>query len=167
MQVQVQLLSSTHDRAKFKCGEAALDEWFETQALQQHKRDTSRTFVLVDEADPTAVLGFYALTLSHVDGSSVPISRLPNIVPVIRLARLGIREDLQGTPHRFGEFLLLQAIEQAVEISNAGAGVAVAVDAKHEKAASLYRKYGFQASQDNPLLLFLPMSVCRALVMTA
>lgn len=121
----------------------------------------------MDEADPTVVLGFYALTLSVADGSSVPISHLPNIVPVIRLARLAVREDLQGTPHRFGEFLLLQAIEQAVEISNAGAGVAVAVDAKHEKAASFYRKYGFKGSPDEPLLLYLNMSECRGHVMAA
>lgn len=164
MQVQVQHLNSTHDRTKFKCGEAALDEWFELQALQQHKKNTSRTFVLVDEADPATVLGFYALAISEADGSSLPIRRLPQNVPVIRLVRLAVREDLRGTKGRFGEFLLMHALEQAVKISNAGAGVAVAVDAKHEKAASFYRKYGFQASPDNPLLLYLPMQVCRQFV---
>jgi ribosomal protein S18 acetylase RimI-like enzyme len=164
MKVQVQRLTSVHDRTKFKCGEAELDKWLETQALQQQTRDTSRTFVLVDEANPTVVLGFYALTISQADGSSVPIRSQPKIVPVIRLACLAVREDLQGTSDRFGEFLLLQAIEQAVEISDAGAGVAVAVDAKHDNAASFYMKYGFQVSPDNPLVLYLPMSVCRQFV---
>lgn len=167
MQVQVQLLTSEHDRAKFKCGEAALDKWLETQALQQQKRNTSRTFVLIDAADPTTVLGFYALTISQADGSSVPIPHQPRIVPVIRLARLAVRKDLQGTPNRFGEFLLLHAIEQAVEISNAGAGVAVAVDAKHDNAASFYKKYGFKASPEAPLLLYLPMSECKLHVMAS
>lgn len=161
MQVQVQLLTSAHDRAKFRCGEVELDTWLETQALQNQKRNTSRTFVLVDTANPHTVLGFYALTISQADGSSVPIRRQPRIVPVIRLARLAVSTDFQGTPNRFGEFLLLHAIEQAVEISNAGAGVAVAVDAKHDRAASFYRKYGFRASPDNPLLLYLPMSECK------
>ncbi len=161
MQVQVQLLTSVHDRAEFKCGEVELDKWLETQALQQQTRNTSRTFVLVDVANPTTVLGFYALAISQADGSSVPIRSQPRTVPVIRLARLAVRKDLQGTPNRFGELLLLHAIEQAVEISNVGAGVAVAVDAKHNKAASFYAKYGFRASPDNPLLLYLPMSECR------
>jgi len=166
MQVQVQLLTSAHDRANFRCGEVDLDRWLETQALQQQSKNTSRTFVLVDEANPEAVLGFYALTISQADGTAVPSKRsLPQVVPVIRLGRLAIREDLQGKGFRLGEILLLNAIERVVEISNLGSGVALVVDAKHDKAASFYRKYGFRASPDSPLMLYLPISVCRELVM--
>lgn len=165
MRVQVQLLTSVHDPANFRCGEVDLDKWLETQALQQQSKHTSRTFVLVDEANPAAVLGFYALTISQADGAAVPFKRsLPTVVPVIRLGRLAIREDLQGRGFRLGETLLLNAIERVVEISNQGAGVALVVDAKHDKAASFYQKYGFKASPDSPLTLYLPISVCRELV---
>lgn len=165
MQVQIQLLTSAHDRTNFTCGEAELEKWFKTQASQQQGKNTSRTFVIVDETAPAVVLGFYALTVSEVDGSLLPLRKLPEKVPVIRLARLAVRDDLQRTVHRLGETLLLNAVERAVEISSSGAGVAIAVDAKHGKAASFYMKYGFQPSPDNPLMLFLPMSACRQHVM--
>ena len=108
----------------------------------------------------------HALTISQADGTAVPSKRsLPQVVPVISLGRLAIREDLQGKGFRLGEILLLNAIERVVEVSNLGSGVALVVDAKHDHAASFYRKYGFTASPDSPLMLYLPISVCRALVM--
>ena len=56
-----------------------------------------------------------------------------------------------------GEFLLMNAIERANEISNNGGGVALAVDAKNDQAAAFYKRYGFESAPDDPLLLFLPL----------
>lgn len=165
MPVQIQRLTSSHERHGFQCGEPALDQWLQTQALQQQNKNTARTFVLIDSADPAVVLGFYVLSISQVDGRSIPAPRSqPSVVPVIRLVRLAVRQHLQRTLARVGELLLLNAIERAVEISDLGAGIALAVDAKHARAAAFYLRYGFSASPDNPALLYLPMSVCRQLV---
>ncbi|WP_374244694.1 GNAT family N-acetyltransferase [Zoogloea sp.] len=156
MKAQIQRLSSEHDRTKFDCGEAALNLWLAEQSLQQQKRRQSRTFVFVDVANPEVILAYYTLTISEVDGASYPSRRSqPRRLPVIRLGRLAVSKELQQ--QGMGEFLLMNAIERANEISNNGGGVALAVDAKNDQAAAFYQRYGFESAPDDPLLLFLPL----------
>lgn len=156
MKAQIQRLSSEHDRTKFDCGEPALDLWLAEQSLQQQKRRQSRTFVLVDIESPEIILAYYTLTISEVDGSSYPSRKSqPRRLPVIRLGRLAVSKALQKSG--MGEFLLMNAIERANEVSNNGGGVALAVDAKNEQAAAFYRRYDFTPAPDAPLLLFLPL----------
>ena len=156
MKAQIQRLSSEHDQAWFDCGESALNLWLAEQSLQQQKRRQSRTFVLVDVESPATILAYYTLTISEVDGSSYPSRKSqPRRLPVIRLGRLAVGKALQQ--RGMGEFLLMNAIERANEISSNGGGVALAVDAKSEQAAAFYRRYGFIPAPDAPLLLFLPL----------
>ena len=156
MKAQIQRLSSEHDRTQFDCGEPALNLWLAQQSLQQQQRRQSRTFVLVDIERPEIILAYYTLTISEVDGSSYPSRKSqPRRLPVIRLGRLAVAKALQKSG--IGEFLLMNAIERANEVSNNGGGVALAVDAKNEQAAAFYRRYDFTPAPDAPLLLFLPL----------
>jgi GNAT superfamily N-acetyltransferase len=154
MKVQVQSLSSVHNRKNFDCGQPELNNWLATMARQQQEKNISRTFVAVDLSDPTGILGFYTLTVSDVDGKNYPSnSKLPDRVPVVRLGRFATRIDLQG--QGLGSLLLLNALEKIYEISKHAGVAAVAVDAKDQKAAEFYKKQGFLCSPNNPLLLFL------------
>lgn len=154
MEVQVQSLSSVHNRKNFDCGQPELNNWLATMAGQQQEKNIARTFVAVDPSDPATILGFYTLTVSDVDGKNCPSkNKLPDRVPVVRLGRFATRIDIHGKG--LGSLLLLNALEKIYEISEHAGVVAVAVDAKDQKAADFYKNRGFMCSPNNPLLLFL------------
>jgi GNAT superfamily N-acetyltransferase len=82
--------------------------------------------------------------------------KLPREVPGFSLARLAVRHDLKGQGH--GEYLLVHAIDRAARVANEIGGYAIFVDAKDENAAAFYKRYGFSAFPDNPLILCLPFA---------
>ena len=47
-----------HDRAGFSCGVAALDDYLRRRAGQHQRDGIATTHVLIDDADPTRVLGY-------------------------------------------------------------------------------------------------------------
>jgi hypothetical protein len=67
----------TYDRSGFHRGEPLLDEYLHKYAAQQSARGLASVFVLVDDAAPNRILGFYTLSAAQVDvGSSVQCSRI-------------------------------------------------------------------------------------------
>lgn len=155
MQVQIQGLSSFHNRKNFDCGTPQLNDWLANMALQHGKRYISRTFVAVNVAVPEEVLGFYALTVSEVVRDGLPNhNKLPNRVPVVRLGRFAVRKSLQGKG--LGTRLLMNAFERVAEISLQTGVAGLVVDAKDTSAADFYRGFGFVPIPDIPLQLFLP-----------
>jgi GNAT superfamily N-acetyltransferase len=58
-----------------------------------------------------------------------------------------------------GELLLLHALMRAQRIYNEAGGIGLFVDAIDARAADYYRRFGFAASPDNPLMLFLSFRV--------
>ncbi|WP_277061361.1 GNAT family N-acetyltransferase [Rivihabitans pingtungensis] len=154
MKVQVQSLSSIHNRKNFDCGQAQLNNWLATMAGQQQEKNIARTFVAVNPGDPATILGFYTLTVSDVDGSNCPSHNwLPNRVPVVRLGRFATSINIQGKG--LGSLLLQNALERIYEISAHAGVAAVVVDAKDQKAADFYKNRGFLPSPNNSLCLFL------------
>jgi hypothetical protein len=55
--------------------------------------------------------------------------------------------------------LLVDALTRARRIYTDAGGIGLFVDAIDEQAAGYYRRFGFVASPDNPLLLFLSAKV--------
>lgn len=154
MQVQIQPLSSIHNCKGFDCGTPPLNEWLAKMANQQAKKNIARTFVLVDVAAPEVVLGFYTLAVAEVSNEAFTNPKKhPRRVPVVRLGRFAVAADLQGKG--VGEFLLMNALDRIGEISLHAGIAAVVVDAKDEKAAEYYLRYGFMPSPENPLMLFM------------
>lgn len=67
--------------------------------------------------------------------------------------------DLQYQSKGLGELLLVDALTRAQRIYAEAGGIGLFVDAIDEPAANYYRRFGFNASPDNPLLLFLSARV--------
>jgi ribosomal protein S18 acetylase RimI-like enzyme len=63
---------------------------------------------------------------------------------------------MKGRGH--GEYLLFHALDRAARVANEIGGYAVFVDAKDEAAAAFYKKYGFAAFPDDPLILCMPFA---------
>lgn len=156
---KIEPLAGHHDRAGFRCGEPALDDYLRRQASQDVKRKIERIFVAVG-ADDTEVVGYYSLSAASFLKSELPLSlakRLPRYpVPAAILGRLAVSEHHQG--QRIGKFLLFDALNRVLGAGAHMAVYAVIVDAKDDAARAFYLRYGFQPFAEQPMRLFLPMS---------
>jgi GNAT superfamily N-acetyltransferase len=158
----IEPLGAQHEKRKFSCGTAALDEYLQRFASQHEKSRLSRTYVA---ADGTTVAGYYSLAMAAIVRDVVPLhwqSRFPRFpLPVARLARLAVARSYQG--RGIGGMLLLDALYRSLHLS-AGIGmVAVVVDAKDESAARFYRYFDFEAFPESPLTLWLPIAALERL----
>jgi len=158
--MQVLPLTGSHDRQGFDCGRQELNDWLRQVARQHQDKGLSKTFVAVRDDAPEHICGYYALTLAELENRHLPDAwrkKLPRRIPGVRLGRLAVDKQFQGKD--LGELLLVDALTRARRIYTEAGGIGLFVDAIDEPAANYYRRFGFQAAPDNPLLLFLPVSV--------
>lgn len=105
-------------------------------------------------------LGFYSISPGAIEFARVPASLTRKLdrleVPVFRLGRLAIDRSVQG--QGLGGDLLLAAGERALAVATAVGGMALAIDAKDERATRWYARFGALALLDDPLKLILPLS---------
>ena len=157
-------ISKTHDREAFDCGEPALNEFLRQYARKSHEAGGAKTFLAIKAADGKTVLGYYSLS-----PASIEYARTPEIirrrlarhdVPVFRLARLV--DDLKTQGRGLGGQLLLSAGRRCLLAAAAVGGVAMLIDAKNERAAAWYSRFGALPLLDAPLSLVLPLSTVQA-----
>ena len=155
--MQVLPLTGSHDRQGFDCGRQELNDWLRQVARQHQDKGLSKTFVAVREDAPERICGYYALTLAELENRHLPDAwrkKLPRRIPGVRLGRLAVDKQYQGKG--LGELLLVDALTRAQRIYTEAGGIGLFIDAIDERAADYYRRFGFAAAPDNPLLLFLP-----------
>ncbi|MDD5176630.1 MAG: GNAT family N-acetyltransferase [Sterolibacterium sp.] len=160
--MRVRPLAGDHDRRGFDCGRQELNDWLRQVARQHQDKGLSRTFVAFCEEAPTRICGYYALTLAELENRHLPEAwrkKLPRRIPGVRLGRLAVDRLYQGKG--LGELLLVDALTRAQRIYSEAGGIGLFVDALNEQAAGYYRNFGFEASPDNPLLLFLSAKVAE------
>jgi GNAT superfamily N-acetyltransferase len=160
--MQVQALTGDHDRQGFDCGRQQLNDWLQQVARQHQDKGLSKTFVAVREEAPARICGYYALTLAELENRHLPEAwrkKLPRRIPGVRLGRLAIDTQYQGKG--LGELLLVDALTRAQRIYAEAGGIGLFVDALDEQAAGYYLNFGFEASPDNPMLLFLSAKVAE------
>ncbi|MDF3034652.1 MAG: hypothetical protein K0R76_1606 [Alphaproteobacteria bacterium] len=160
--INIERLTSNHNRKIFDCGEEILNDYIRTQASQDLKKNMSAIYVAVSSTDPLQVIGFYILSATHILFSDLPseiaqsIPRYPE-VPAYRLGRLAVDKAYQGMG--IGKTLIMDALYICSNLKVPAA--MVIVDAKHQKACSFYLKYGFIQLPEQPLKLFIPMKVIK------
>jgi len=154
-----QLKPRRHDREGFACGEPTLDAYLRQQAAQHHRDGISTTHVLVDDADPACILGYYSLSAAQLlltDLQEADRKRLPTYpVPAIRMGRLAVSASEQGKGH--GDYLLAHAVARSLGLREQLGVRVLLVDALHEDAARFYRAYGFREATANSHTLYLPL----------
>jgi GNAT superfamily N-acetyltransferase len=153
-----------HDRAGFDCGVPALNEYLRRYARQNHESGGAKTFVAVAPEAPTIILGYYTISPGAIAFATAPAPLTRKLgrydVPVFRLGRLAVSRGSQG--HGLGGDLLLAAGERALAVAQEVGGVALAIDAKDERAAAWYERFGALRLLDDPLRLVLPLDTIRA-----
>ena len=162
---RVEPLQRDHDRARFDCGEPALNEYLARYARQNQESGVARTFVSVYAIEPERILGYYSLSVGAIDRANLSpfeARRFPNFpLPIARLARLAVDRSQQGKG--LGEDLLLDALARCLRVAEDVGITAVVIDAKHERAKAFYSRYEFDALPDHPLTLWLPLPAVRRL----
>lgn len=159
-------LSRQHDRAAFDCGEAALNEYLQRYARQNHESGGAKTFVASPRGDPIRVLGYYTLSpaaLAYARAPSIVKRRLArHDVPAFRLGRLAVDRAVQG--YGLGGQLLLAAGARCLAVAEQVGGVALVIDAKSDRAAAWYVSYGAIRLDDAPSTLVLPLATIAAAI---
>jgi GNAT superfamily N-acetyltransferase len=142
--VRVERLGDHHEVGNFSCGVKDLDDWLSVHAVDNQRRDLSRTFLLLDDAD--RVVGYYALTMGGVRKEALPTRYgrgLPKFdIGMVLLARFAIADERQG--QGLGRDLLIEAIERAADAGTHVAARFIAVDPIDEAARAFYAKFGFR-----------------------
>ena len=167
---RVEPISADHDVEAFDCGSEAQTQWLRRHALQAHRSDTARVYVICRRGT-NDVAGYYALSAGSVSHDRLPprltkgIGRYP--VPVVILTRLGV--DIRDQGRGLGQELVRDALLQAASVA-ARIGVrAVLIHAEASDAAAFYRRIStaFEASPTDPLHLVLLMKDLRATIASA
>lgn len=162
---RIEPLKQEHERGRFDCGEAALDEYLRRYARQNQDSGIARTFVAAGAAEPKRVIGYYSVAAGAIDRANLPVQaakRFPGFpIPVARIGRLAVDRAMQG--QGLGEDLMMDALRRTLRVAAEVGIVAVLIDAKHERARRFYARYEFEALPDQPLALWLPMAAVRRL----
>jgi len=148
-----------HDRSGFFCGESALDDYLRNRAGQHQRDGIATTHVLIDEAEPTRILGYCALSAAQLHLRELrpeDRKRLPSYpVPAMRMGRLAVSESGQGKG--YGPLLLGHAVNLALSVRQTLGVRVLIVDAKNARAAKFYQSHGFTATSSDSLTLYLPL----------
>jgi predicted GNAT family N-acyltransferase len=161
----VEHLTTTHDRKGFDCGVEALNSFLQTQARKEMDRRSAVTYVLVDTARPTEIIGYYSLSAATVLLDAVPedtakqLGRQPS-VPTTIMGRLAVSNRHKS--NGLGGRLLWDALNRSEDASREIGSVTVIVDAKDENAARFYQHYGFNRFEAPPLRLYIMMATIAA-----
>ena len=157
-------LGEQHERSLFRCGEDALDRYFQTQVTQDIRRHIANCFVAV-ETTTSNIAAWYTISAASIPLVDLPpdeTKRLPRYptVPAIRIGRLAVDQRFQG--RGLGAALLADAATRALKAD--AAAFTLLVDAKNDQAVAFYQRFGFQTLGSQPRTLFLPLATARKIL---
>ena len=159
----VEPISPDHVTSEFDSGSDAQTLWLRRHALQAHRTDSTRVYV-VTKAPSRRVVGYYGLSAGSVALRDAParvgkaMPRYP--VPVIILTRLGV--DLEEQGRGLGRALVKDALLRVATAAEMIGARALLVHAEDERAKGFYGHLGFfEESPTDPLHLFLLMADLR------
>jgi GNAT superfamily N-acetyltransferase len=157
--LRIELLTKSHDRQTFDCGQAALNRYLQQTARQHIDKGIARTFVLVNEDLPAAIIGFFTLVLCELQTDYLPPAwskKYPSTVPIVKLGRLAVSKRYQR--QGMGEVMMIEAMKKTLTIAEQAGILGFFVEAKDEAAKHYYQRFGFQSLPDRPLEMYLLVS---------
>lgn len=159
-------ITASHDVSGFSCGKPVLDRWLKTRALSNQEKGFTAVIVVHDD---NRVVGYYGLAPTAVLPNHLPrairTGQPPDPVPCLLLGQLAIDERWIG--QGIGTGLVKHALQRCVAAASLIGGRALIVNAVDSEAAFFWRRRGFIASKDDPLILFRSMSDITASIAVA
>jgi len=160
--------TARHNRAGFQSAVGALNLYLHQQARKDADRHLAATFVMVDDAAPTVIVGFYTLSNFTVELAELPtdltrkLPRYPRL-PATLIGRLARDERFPGT----GALLLVDALSRAYAQTRVSGSLAVVAEAKDDAALRFYKRHGFLQLGAEPNRVYLAMGSVEQLVRSA
>lgn len=131
-----------HDRKTFDCGDTALNLYLRQIANQDQNRGLSRVYVL---AEQRRIVGYYSLRAYSVATDELADQTRTGAyreLPLLMLGRLAVDRTFQG--QGLGDALIIHAFKTTLEAAEKIGIFGMIVDAKDERAASFYERFGFK-----------------------
>lgn len=163
----IEPLTLKHDRASFTCEEAALTNYLRDWAIPEANRHLGQTHVLLRPGS-LRVEGYYTLCAASLSKDAIADNKKLKYqsTPAVLIGRLARDLANKGKLHQgqtYGEILLLNALQLAVEVQKNIAAAVVVVDAMSQHAEGFYKKYQFvdalgQQDRVYPRRLYLEMN---------
>lgn len=155
-------IAKRHNRKRFDCGDADLNNFLIKYARQAHESGAAKTYVAVESSNNETIIGFYTLTPAQIEFSLVPATARPSgggrhPIGGFRLGRLAVGKSAQG--NGLGGELLIAAARRCIQVSAQVGGSLLLIDAKNQRVADWYKSYGALEIPNGPLSLVLPYSV--------
>ncbi len=159
-------LQKQHNRSDFDSKTPLLDEYIRKQASQDVRKDLSACYVLTDNVD--RVIAYYTLSGNTIPQEGIPNDLLKKLklppsytdLPAVLLGRLAVDQKHKGK--RYGELLLMDALQRCLILSSQLGTLAVIVDPIDGESKSFYQKYGFLSLKDSEKM-FIPMITIKEL----
>lgn len=151
-----------HDRKNFDCGDAALNLYLRQFANQDQNRGLSRVYVL---AEQRRIVGYYSLSAYSVATDELADQTRTGAyreLPFLLLGRLAVDQAFQG--QGLGDALIIHAFQTTVEAAEKIGIFGMIVDAKDERAAGFYQRFGFKRLSASKNRLVLPFSAIKKLI---
>jgi len=167
---RVDPLSAEHEVDAFDCGSDDQTTWLHRHALQAHRSDTSKVYVICP-VGARNVVGYYALTAGSVSHEAAPprISKGLGryLAPVIVLTRIGVHRTEQG--RGLGVALVRDALLQTASLADRVGVRALLIHAERPEAGAFYQRIdpGFESSPTDPLHLILTLKDLRLAIRDA
>lgn len=172
MTIEIRLLEQADDRKAFRSGDVDLDSFFQKYAWQnQFRHHIGNTYVAVHRR---RIFGFLTVSVSSMEFDRLPSNlkrKLPRYpIPILRVARLAVSEDVQG--QGIGRHLMRAAFAMAIDLRERLGCAGVVVDAKRD-AESFYSSFGFERleviegrieERPSPTPMFLPIREIEAAI---
>jgi GNAT superfamily N-acetyltransferase len=161
---RLERLVRSHPRKVFVSGQAQVDGWLHTKALQNQEKHLSATKVLLDGAG--VIVGYYTLATGQVDFGDLPAEaarKLPRrMLPVAVLAWLGVASSHHG--RGWGRSLLAQALRDCHDAGQTFAFIAVVIDCVDDASKAFYQQFDFAELPGHLYRLFLTAAQLQAMM---
>ncbi|MBL1278010.1 MAG: GNAT family N-acetyltransferase [Ectothiorhodospiraceae bacterium] len=160
--LRIEALTKAHKRRLFDCGSEALNRFLQQFARQHAEREISRTFILVDDEAPLAILGYLTLTACEVVATKLPEShqhKYPHPMSAAKLARLAVAKDWQRK--EYGKLMLIETMRRTLAVGEHVGLIGLFVDAKDVNASVYYQSLGFVEVGNDTNSLFMPLKTIR------
>lgn len=136
-----------------------MNQFIRRYARQGHEQHITKTFCAIDNADQGRVLGFYTLTTSSMGIHHIPPTLAKGLarhdVGGYKLAR--IATDLRVAGQGLGGQLLVAAALRCLRASHEVGGHLLYIDAKNDRAARWYVKFGAVPLANHPRTLIIKL----------
>jgi len=159
--LEINLLNKSHNRNFFDCGNDPINKYLKQQANQSAKKSYSQTHVLIDDANPTRIMGFYTLTSCFINTELQDLLNLKSTHELcgLKLARMGV--DIKFQKQDNSQYLIRDAIEKTCQVNSSMGVQGLFLDAKNDDLVRYYEHCGFISILDTNREMWIPIGLAQ------